>query len=198
MAQPWEAGVLAEHLIQEMAMRLSKFGVVLAVAVSGLLSACSPSTEADEAAIRATNKAWLEAIAAKDAKAVAAIYAEDGQMLPPNAPKAVGREALEKGWTEMMGIPGVALTFETEKFVFAKSGDLAVDIGTYKFSATGQTETGKSVVTWTKRNGKWYVLTDMFSSDAAAAPPAPAPVAEPVAPAPGAEPPAAPATPPTP
>ena len=165
-------------------MRATKFAVMLLVAC--VLNACSPSSATDEAAIRDTNKAWLAAIAAKDPKAIAAIYAEDGQMLPPNAPKAVGREAVEKGWAAFMAIPEVALTFETEMFVFAKSGDLAVDIGTYKFSGGGQTETGKSVVTWTKRSSKWYVLTDMFSSDAPpppAAAPAPAPVeAAPAAP----------------
>lgn len=123
----------------------------------------------------------MEAIAAKDAKAVAAIYAEDGQMLPPNAPKAVGREALEKAWAGLMGMPGMTLTFETETFVFAKSGDLAVDIGTYKFTAGGHTENGKAVVTWTKRDGKWLVLTDMFSSDQPPAPP-PAPAVAPVEP----------------
>ncbi len=178
-------------------MYLRNLVAVLVIAGgAAMLNACAPSTEADEAAIREANKKWLEAIVAKDAKTVAALYAEDAQFLPPNAPKAVGREAIEKSWTGMFGIPGVALTFETEKFVFAKSADLAVDIGTYKFTAgegaAAQTEAGKSVITWTKRDGKWYVLTDMFSSDQPPAP-APAPTAE--APADTAAP-AAPATPP--
>jgi uncharacterized protein (TIGR02246 family) len=188
-------------------MRLTKIAAVLVIAGgAALLSACAPSTEADEAAIREQNKKWLEAIAAKDAKTVAALYAEEGQLMPPNAVKAVGREAIEKGWAGMFGIPGMSLSFETETFVFAKSADLAVDIGNYKFTAgegaAAQVETGKAVVTWTKRDGKWYVLTDMFSSDAPAAPPAPpaavAPAVDPAA-APPAEPAAAmpaPATPP--
>lgn len=181
-------------------MKPNKFAAVLILAGgAAMLNACAPSTEADEAAIREVNKKWLEAIVAKDAKTVAALYAEDAQFMPPNAPKAVGREAIEKNWAGMFGIPGVALTFETEKFVFAKSSDLAVDIGTYKFSAgegaAAQTEIGKSVITWTKRDGKWYVLTDMFSSDQPPVPPAPAaaPAAEAPADAAG---PAAPATPP--
>jgi uncharacterized protein (TIGR02246 family) len=176
----------------ELAMKLTKFAAMLVLAGAVTLSACSPSTEGDEAAIRAINKAWLEAIVAKDAKAIAAIYAEDGQMLPPNAPKAVGRAAVEKGWTDFMAIPGMALTFETESFVFAKSGDLAVDIGTYKFTAGETTDTGKAVVTWTKRDGKLFVLTDMFSSDLPPPPP-PAPAA--AAPATPAEPGATPAAP---
>ena len=175
------------------------FAAVVAACVV-LLAACGPGGhEADEAAINETNKAWLEKIVAKDAAAIAQLYAEDGQFLPPNAPKVVGREAIQKGWSEMFAIPGVALTFESEKIVFAKSGDLAVDISTYKFSmgegAAAVNDSGKSVVTWTKRDGKWLVLTDMFSSDLPAAPPpaAPAPTPE-VTPAPvdGTTPPAAP------
>lgn len=167
-------------------MRLARFGVV--IVVGALLNACAPSTEADEAAIRAANKAWLAAIVAKDAKAISAMHAEDAQMLPPNGPKAVGREAIEKGWAGIMGLPGMVLTFETEKFVFAKSADLAVDIGTYSMTVNGKTDTGKAVVTWTKRGAKWVVLTDMFSSDLPVAVAAPAPVAEPSAETPAAPP----------
>ena len=166
------------------------FAAVVAACVV-LLAACGPGDHgADDAAIREINKAWQDKIVAKDAAGIAQNYAEDGQFLPPNAPKAVGREAIQKGWSDMFALPGVALTFESEKIVFAKSGDLAVDIATYKFSmgegAAAVNDTGKSVVTWTKRDGKWYVLTEMFSSDLPAAPPpapAPAPASD-VAPAP--------------
>jgi uncharacterized protein (TIGR02246 family) len=156
---------------------------VAAVCVA-FVAACSGSTpQAEEAAIKEINKTWLEAIVAKDAKKIAAIYAEDGQMLPPNAPKAVGRDAIEKGWEQFLAVPGMSLTFETQSFVVAKSGDIAVEVQTYKFAsgegAAAVTDTGKGVVTWTKRDGKWHVFTDMFSSDAP--PPAPAPAAAPAA-----------------
>ncbi len=155
--------------------RLNVAIAAVAAACVLFVAACSGGDpKADENAIRETNAKWLELIVAKDAKAVANLYAEDGEMLPPNAPKAAGREAIEQGWGQMFAIPGFGLTFETEKFVFAKSGELAVDIGTYKFTAgegaAASTDVGKYVVTWTKRDGKWYVLTDMFSSDAAPAP----------------------------
>ena len=198
-------------------MKLKHIAATLVFAgASVLLVSCggTESTAADEAAIRDTNKKWMELIAAKDAKAIAeTIYAENGQLLPPNSPKAVGREALLQAWTGVTSIPGVQLTFETESLTFAKSGELAVEVGTYKM-VTGEgaalaTETGKSVVTWIRKDGKWQVLTDMFSSDAAAA--AAAPAAEPAATDPaaapaegaaptaeGATPPAAPAAPATP
>ena len=177
-----------------------------------LLVSCggTESTAADEAAIRDINKKWMELIAAKDAKAIAeTVYAENGQLMPPNSPKAVGRDALVQAWTGVTSIPGVQLTFETESLTFAKSGELAVEVGTYKMvmgeGAAQATETGKSVVTWIRKDGKWQVLTDMFSSDAAPAAPAAVPAATDTTTAPvegatpaaeGAAAPAAPATPP--
>jgi len=160
-------------------MTRTNIAAALMLTAFTLLTACGGggSPQDDENAIRETNKKWMELIVAKDAKAVSEIYAEDGEMLPPNAPKAKGREALQKGWEEMFKIPDVNLTFDTERFVFAKSGDLAVEVGTYKFAGAGMTDTGKAVVTWIKKDGKWQVLTDMFSSDAPPPAPAPAPAA---------------------
>jgi ketosteroid isomerase-like protein len=132
-------------------------------------------------------------------------------MLPPNAPRVAGRDALEKSWTGMANIPGIELSFDTDSLTFAKSGELAVEVGHYSFAAgegaAKTTELGKTVVTWIRKDGKWQVLTDMFSSDAAPAPAAPAeaapapegtaPAEAPAAPAtPAATTPAAPATPP--
>ncbi len=174
-------------------MRLSNFAAIIVLTGASLfLTACggSGSTSADEAAITEINKKWQELIVTKNAKAISELYAEDGQMLPPNSPKAVGRPALEQAWNGFVGIPGMALTFETEKFIFAKSGDLAVEVGTYKFitgeGATQVTDIGKSIVTWRKQDGKWQVLADMFSSNTS--PPTPAPVDVPGAAAFGIEP----------
>lgn len=156
---------------------------VAAVCVA-FLAGCGGSTpETEKAAIEQINKAWLQAIVAKDAGKIAEIYAEDGQMMPPNAAKSVGRDAIKKAWEGFLGLPGMTLTFETESFHVAKSGDLAVEIQTYKFTtgegAAAVTDTGKGMVVWSKRNGKWQVLSDMFSSDLPPPPPAPAAPAAP-------------------
>jgi uncharacterized protein (TIGR02246 family) len=158
---------------------------VLFVAAMLTLSACSEqqSATSEEPAIRAQNAKWLDAIAKKDADAIAAMYATDGEFMPPNAPKVTGRDAIKAAWQGMFQIPGVGLTFTTDKFVFSKSADLAVDIGSYDFKSesggSSVNDKGKSVVTWVKRDGTWLVLTDMFSSDAPALPssPTPAPAA---------------------
>jgi len=159
-------------------MKLHTFAAITLLAgASTVLVSCggTESTAADEAAIRAANKTWMELIVKKDAKAIANdIYSENGIMLPPNEPRVSGRQALEKGWTALVNIPGVAITFDTDSLTFAKSGELAVEVGHYSFG-TGEgtakvTDLGKTVVTWIRKDGKWQVLTDMFSSDAPAAP----------------------------
>src|SRR5215475_10994629 len=105
------------------------------------------------------------------------MYAQDGEFLPPNSAKVTGREAIKDAWTKMFTIPGVGLTFTTDKFVFGQSADLAVDIGSYDFKSeaagSSVSDKGKSVVTWVKRDGTWQVMTDMFSSDAPLLPPTP-------------------------
>jgi uncharacterized protein (TIGR02246 family) len=156
---------------------------VLLSAAMLALGACSekPSATTEEQAIRAQNAKWLDAIAKHDADAVAAMYATDGEFLPPNATKVTGRDAIKAAWQSMFQIPGVGLTFTTDKFVFGQSADLAVDIGSYDFKsesgASSVTDKGKSVVTWVKRDGTWQVLTDMFSSDAPPLPSTPTPPA---------------------
>ena len=191
-------------------MKLHTFAAITLLAgASTFLVSCggTESTAADEAAIRAANKTWMELIVKKDGKAIAnEIYAENGMLLPPNAPRVAGREELEKSWNGMANIPGVVLSFDSDSFTFAKSGELAVEVGHYSFAAgegaAKTTEVGKTVVTWIRKDGKWQVLTDMFSSDAAPAPAAPAEPAPAPAPAPEgtapAEAPAAPATTPAP
>jgi uncharacterized protein (TIGR02246 family) len=169
--------------------------IMAALAGAGLfaLAACTePATTSvaqEEAAIRAQNAKWLEAITKRDSSAIAAMYAQDGEFMPPNSPKVTGRDAIKDAWEKMFQIPGVGLTFTTDKFVFAKGGDMAVDIGSYDFKSeaggSSVSDKGKSVVTWVKVDGTWQILTDMFSSDAPplpSTPTVPAPVDAPVPP----------------
>lgn len=156
--------------------RLSVLFVLIALAGCGNETI---STATEEAAIRAQGAKWLERVAAKDAKAIAQIYAEDGAMLIPNMPKVTGRQAIEAGWAEFFKT-GMSSRFETERLVVAKGGDMAMEIGTFKnFKGEGTTaqtiEQGKYVYVWVKRDGTWLVQLDSFSSDA----PPPASVSEP-------------------
>jgi uncharacterized protein (TIGR02246 family) len=126
----------------------------------------------DEQAIRGQVDRWLQLIKAKDAPGIAALYAEDGAVMPPNAPIGKGRAAIERTWASMMATPGFDLAITPEQIIVSSSGDMALDRGTYRLTITpdgaAQTDTGKYVVVWRKIGGEWKAAADIFNSDLAA------------------------------
>jgi uncharacterized protein (TIGR02246 family) len=141
-----------------------------------------PDTRAaDEAAIRDADIAWTKAAGAKQLDATLSYYADDGSVLPPNAPMATGKEAIRKVWVELLQAPGFSLNWQPVKVEVARSGDVGYSQGTYEMSMNdpkGQPmkDRGKYLVVWKKQaDGNWKAVADMFSSDL---PPAPSPPAK--------------------
>ena len=126
-------------------------------------------TGADEQAIRGQVDRWLQLVKAKDAAGIAALYAEDGAVMPPNAPIGKGRTAIQQTWASMMQTPGFDLTFVPDQIIVSSSGDMALDRGTYRLAVapngTAQTDTGKYVVVWRKIGSDWKAAADIFNSD---------------------------------
>lgn len=127
------------------------------------------NTAADEQAIRGSVDRWLQLVKAKDAAGISELYTEDGSVMPPNAPIATGRAAVQEAWASMMQTPGFDLTFVPEQIIVSSSGDLALDRGTYKLAVApngaAQTDTGKYVVVWRKVGDDWKAAADIFNSD---------------------------------
>ena len=126
----------------------------------------------DQQAIRGQVDRRLQLVKAKDAAGIAALYAEDGAVMPPNAPIGKGRGAIQQTWASMMRTPGFDLTFAPDQIVVSSSGDMALDRGTYRLTVapdgTPQTDTGKYVVVWRKMGGEWKAAADIFNSDLSA------------------------------
>ena len=132
-------------------------------------SAVAVDHDADEQAIRGQVDRWLQFVKAKDAAGIAALYTEDGAVMPPNAPIGKGRAAMQQTWASMMQTPGFDLTFVPGQIIVSSSGDMALDRGTYRLAVapngTAQTDTGKYVVVWRKIGGDWKAAADIFNSD---------------------------------
>ena len=124
---------------------------------------------ADEQAIRGQVDRWHQLVKAKDAVGIAALYTDDGAVMPPNAPIGKGHSAIQQTWASMMGTPGFDLTIVPEQIVVSSSGDMAMDRGAYRLKiapgGTAQTDTGKYVVVWRKIGGEWKAAADIFNSD---------------------------------
>lgn len=162
-------------------MKRAGLAAVLPAAAMLALTACSdqPSAEAETKAIRAQNEKLATLIENRDAAGIADLYASDGVLLAPNAPKIAGRESIVAAWRAMFAIPGFSYKLDSEKIVLGNGADLAADLGTYEYrsgTANGVVvDKGKSIINWVKRDGEWKILAQTYSSNAPLLPPTPSP-----------------------
>lgn len=107
-----------------------------------------------------------------DIAAVAALYTEDAEVLPPGGPLTAGRPAIAQFWQGVReaGIRRVAL----HPRAIEASGDLAAEVGTADLEVHGgegqpTTVTVKYVVVWRRQvGGSWQMALDIWNSDAPA------------------------------
>lgn len=135
-----------------------------------------------KAGIDAGNRKFEAAVARGDAAAIAKLYAEDAEILPPDAPPARGREAIQKEFTGLVGA-FKKITLKTHE-VHAL-GNFALEVSSWKLEdASGKGPEGKAMVLWKKNGSTWQLYRDMWSGNAPPPPPAPAAATPAAAPAP--------------
>lgn len=141
-------------------------GIGIGIALVVLCVVAGAPARADDAkAFADLTKQWETSYNAGDAAAVAALYTEDGTMLPPNAAAASGRKAIEAAVkNDMAANPG---KLEIRNVEHGVSGTIAFVRGTYKaLDADGKTvDTGKWMDVRKKVGGKWLIHSDIWNSD---------------------------------
>lgn len=162
--------------------RTRYLSLLLTGALAGITLACAPrpaDTSADEAAIHALVQSFNDHLKAQNDSALAAMYAADAVLLPPNLPRVSGTDNIRQFWAQIWPLKAT-LVIQPERV--RVSGDLAVEEGSWTWSVpapTGeQRDNGKYLVSWRKVDGKWLIAQDMWSSDN---PPPPSPASPPPA-----------------
>ncbi len=125
----------------------------------------------DTAGVAKTRAAFEKAAAAQDAAALAKLYSPDGVEMPPNAPAAKGRAAIEayhKGFAQQFMVHGFSLAASETKLL----GDTAYEVGSYKQSLMQQKgggmmdDKGKYIVLLKKdASGAWAITHAIYNSD---------------------------------
>lgn len=163
-------------------MRTARFALPL---FTIWMVACGPAPApdtraADEAAIAKADADWAKAAQTGSVDAFVAFYAPGAVVLPPNDKLATTPEAIRKAASELVGLPGLRISWKSNKVEVAKSGDIGYLYGAYDLTFNGPDgkpihDTGKIVEVWKKQaDGAWKCAVDTWNSDVPVAPPPPA------------------------
>ena len=115
-------------------------------------------------AIVAANKVFMATFGKGDAAGLAALYTEQGQLLPPNADFMTGREAIQAFWQGAMDMGLTEARIETLEV--EAHGDTAIEVSKYTLHVQGgqQADAGKFIVIWKREGGQWRLHRDIFNS----------------------------------
>lgn len=157
-----------------MSTRLSRFTALAVI----LVAACQPSSNPrglsakDEAAVRGVDSAWAAGANAGRIEGVAATYASDAVLLPPNLPPVKGHDAIRDFWGGYLKDYDVRIEI-TDDAVEGR-GELAYVQGHFTSTSTPKAGApavrrgeGKYLEVLRRQpDGSWKYAYDMYSSNA--------------------------------
>jgi uncharacterized protein (TIGR02246 family) len=132
-----------------------------------------PDTRAaDVQAVKDVEAAWMKDAASKDADKWASYFTEDGSGLYPGAATLNGKAAIKAAMAPMLADPNFSLSFQSNRAVASKGGDMVYTEGTYTMTTTNPktkkpiTDKGKFLTVYAKQaDGSWKAIADTFNSD---------------------------------
>lgn len=109
---------------------------------------------------------------ARDAAALAALFTEDGMVLPSSRPPVRGRGPIQAYYTGQGG------PLVLRAFAYAVEGDVGYILGGYS-RAVGEPDMGKFTLTLRKDGtGRWFIVSDMDNGNQPPRTPQPSPAPE--------------------
>ena len=154
---------------------LSFLALMLSILPAALGQA--PKADALRARLEKMGKDFADAYNRGDDKAVAAFYAEDAVVMPPDSDFVKGRPAIEAAWkgAHEAGMKNMMLEItdvESDGTYVIETGKATADIQPAGQEAA-KPESYKYVVVWKKqKDGSWKIIRDIYNSGPAAATPA--------------------------
>lgn len=144
-------------------MARSRALLILAlVSISPLYGATARSDDV-RSSIESGNHAFAAAFLRGDAEAVAELYTEDAEVMPPGAGTVAGRAAIAAFWKRAIdaGVKDLALVTEQ----LESAGDLAYEIGRVRIVARDDRVTeDRYLVVWKRGDGGWRLHRDIWNS----------------------------------
>lgn len=132
-----------------------------------MLAACGGDGQqinADPAGIRDMADNLQVQFNIRDTAAIAAVYAPNGSIMPPNAETVTGREAIEAFWGEFLASGNILGIKGTE---VRASGNIGYRVGTFTIASPHNelVDRGKYIEVWHHDATGWQLMYDIFNSD---------------------------------
>ena len=143
----------------------TRYGVgLLTAALAFSVIGCAPQDQSAELA--ALTDGWEKALNAGDVDALAALYADDCVLMPPNMELAKGQGAARGAFGEMIA---AGQTGELDTITATAAGGVGYHTGTYWIKDANGTiiDRGKYMEGWQKVGGEWKIVHDIWNSDLA-------------------------------
>jgi len=131
---------------------------------AGCASTSAPMADVGPA-IRALADEFDTQMRAGNVDGFMALYADDAVLLPPNAPAFNGRDAVRRFWGGLLATGKTDVDLVVDDVT--SSGELAIERGHYELTVPFK-DSGKYIVVWRNRGGKWQIIDDIFNSSMAA------------------------------
>ena len=146
---------------------------IVAIVLGGAAVSAQQGVQGEDPGIAKLRAAYQAAAGSQDGAAIAKLYAADGVEMPPNAPAARGRAAIEafhKAFAQQWMMHGMTIS---PKSLHVFNGDTAYEVGSYKQSLMAQKtgamvdDTGKYIVLLKKdaASGAWLITHSIYNSD---------------------------------
>jgi ketosteroid isomerase-like protein len=131
------------------------------------LAACgqnssAPDAAADAAALATAAGGWEKAYNEKDADAMASLYTEDGQLLPPGAGELTGRDAIRAYFANDIEKQWAKISIRSDSSGIG--GDWAWRSGSWSVETT-PIVTGKYAEVWRRTADGWRLHKDIWNLD---------------------------------
>lgn len=155
----------------------TRFALVLGLMIG--VAGCSnvkqvPDTTAARTAIDSLNEELMDCWSAGEYECVAAMFAQDGWQLMPNAQAQAGTDAIQRFWQQAFGWGKWEVTLQTS--VLEQSGPVAVERGKYTLRFAADTaappsrpsaqDHGNYIVHWRfDSDGRWRMAAQALVSE---------------------------------
>jgi ketosteroid isomerase-like protein len=160
-----------EETMYLLPMIFSLLGMFSVATLWAPVAAENPSaTKQNDPSIVEKADAYLKAIVAGDAPAVATMFEHDAILMPPNQRLVRGRLPIQRFYEGWCHGPMKPASFSFDHLEATVSSDYAYDVGTYKMSifvgpSRSINETGKYTAVFKRSAGEWNIAYLIFNSD---------------------------------